>query len=342
MGFYRLNDPIALGQPYNLSVSQPDSSASVSPADDLAISTRNLRKEYRTRSGRFVAVDDLTLDVPRGQIFGFLGPNGAGKTTTINMLLGNIAASGGYGNLLGAPLGNLAARRRLGFLPEKFQFHEFLTAEEFLDLHGRLYGMSRQARRRAADDALDRVGLADRRSSRIREFSKGMQQRVGLAQAIMNKPSLVVLDEPTSALDPLGRRDVRNLLASLKAEGVTIFLNSHLLSEIEMTCDRVAIVKSGRVIRQGSIDELLSAKSIVELRVRGLTDPIRRELQALATAPIAVEGESIAVTVAGDDVIADLATAVVRGGARLLALIPSRESLEDLFIRTVEDETAPE
>jgi ABC-2 type transport system ATP-binding protein len=308
-------------------------------SDNLAISTRHLRKEFATRGAgrRFVAVDDLTLDVPRGQIFGFLGPNGAGKTTTINMLLGNVYPSGGEGFLLGARLGDLDARRELGFLPEKFQFHEFLTAEEFLDLHGRLYGMSAKSRKHAAAEALDRVGLTARKSSRIREFSKGMQQRVGLAQAILNRPKLVILDEPTSALDPLGRRDVRNLLGELKAEGVTIFLNSHLLSEIEMTCDRVAIIKAGRVVRQGSIDELLAIASTVEMRVSGLTDALLAALQSLSPSPIVVEDSLITVGVSSEDAIPELAKAVVQSGAGLLSLIPKRESLEDLFIRTVDE-----
>jgi ABC-2 type transport system ATP-binding protein len=314
------------------------------PHAELAISTHSLRKEYSLRrslsGGKLAAVDDLNLDVPRGQIFGFLGPNGAGKTTTINMLLGNVYPSGGDGYLLGAKIGDLGARKALGFLPEKFQFHDFLTAEEFLDLHGRLYGMSAPARRKAANEALDRVGLSARRSSRIREFSKGMQQRIGLAQAILNKPQLVILDEPTSALDPIGRRDVRNLLAELKSEGVTIFLNSHLLSEIEMTCDRVAIIKAGRVVRQGTIDELLAIASTVEMRIQGLTDALLKTLQSLSPSPVTINGEMLTVALAHEDTVADLADAVVHGGARLLSLVPKRESLEDLFIRTMDDSPA--
>ena len=151
----------------------------------------------------FVAVQDLSLQVPRGHVFGFLGPNGAGKTTTINMLLGNIYPTAGSAALLGQPIGNKDARARLGFLPEKFQFHDFLTAEEFLDLHGKLLGMSKAARQKRIPEVLERVGLIDRRKSKLREFSKGMQQRTGLAQAIINDPDLVILDEPTSALGPV-------------------------------------------------------------------------------------------------------------------------------------------
>src|SRR5579884_1565763 len=187
-----------------------------------AISITRLRKEYGSPlspSHRFVAVQDLDLTVARGQVFGFLGQNGAGKTTTINMLLGNVRPTSGSGSLLGAPIGDRATRRHLGFLPEKFQFHDFLTAEEFLDLHGRLYGLPAKRRRARTQATLEIVGLTSRRKSKIREFSKGMQQRIGLAQALLSDPDLVILDEPTSALDPIGRRDVRDIIHHLKAEG---------------------------------------------------------------------------------------------------------------------------
>ncbi len=327
--------------PYNPRVpSDPETAPSdVQSASSSAILTEHLRKEYPSRGdgGKFVAVADLTLTVPRGQIFGFLGPNGAGKTTTINMLLGNVYPTSGHGMLLGMPIGDIDARRALGFLPEKFQFHEFLTAEEFLDLHGKLYGMSPAKRAKAAGEALERVGLSSRRKSKIREFSKGMQQRVGLAQAIINDPQLVILDEPTSALDPLGRRDVRNLLSDLKSEGKTIFLNSHLLSEIEMTCDQVAIIKQGRVVRQGTVDTLLGATLEVELRVGDLTPEILRDLQSLSPSTINVDGDRLTILVPDEAAIPELARVVVQNGGKLLSLIPQRESLEDLFIRVVED-----
>jgi ABC-2 type transport system ATP-binding protein len=236
-----------------------------------AIETHGLGKSYRGSLFKrpFTAVEALDLSVPRGQVFGFLGPNGAGKTTTIMMLLGNVRPSRGRGWVLGQPIGNVEARRQLGFLPEKFQFHDFLQADEFLDLHGKLCGMPPKRRRERIGEALELVGLAERRRSRLSQFSKGMQQRIGLAQALLHEPDLVILDEPTSALDPIGRRQVRDIIVHLKARGATVFLNSHLLSEIEMTCDQVAVLNRGRLIRQGTLDELLAPASVVELQVEG-------------------------------------------------------------------------
>ena len=302
-----------------------------------AIETSHLRKDYGGTLGRgaFTAVQDLSFRVPRGQVFGFLGPNGAGKTTTINMLLGNIAPTSGSATLLGRPLGDLDARARLGFLPEKFQFHDFLTAEEFLDLHGRLYGMGTKARHKRIPEVLDQVKLYDRRKSKLSEFSKGMQQRAGLAQAILNDPELVILDEPTSALDPLGRREVREIVAGLKERGKTVLLNSHLLGEIEMTCDQVAILKKGEVIRVGAMDDLLAAPATVEMRVQNISPALVRALEGLART-LTVDGEEIAAGISDEAIIPELAAAVVGHGGRLLSLIPKRESLEDLFIRVVE------
>ena len=308
---------------------------------EAAIETSHLRKEYggRAGGGGFVAVQDLSFSVPRGQVFGFLGPNGAGKTTTINMLLGNIKPTSGEASLLGRPIGDREARAKMGFLPEKFQFHDFLTAEEFLDLHGRLYGMGRAARRSRIPEVLEQVGLIGRRKDKIGEFSKGMQQRAGLAQAILNDPDLVILDEPTSALDPLGRREVREIVAALKAAGKTVLLNSHLLGEIEMTCDQVAILKAGQVVRLGKIDDLLAAPSTVEMRVGNQSPALLRALEALAQT-VTADGETVTATIGDEGVIPELAAAVVGHGGRLMSLVPRRESLEDLFIRVVEtDET---
>jgi ABC-2 type transport system ATP-binding protein len=306
----------------------------MSPA--TAIETKGLGKIYRggLRRRPFTAVEALDLRVPRGQVFGFLGPNGAGKTTTIMMLLGNVRPSRGRGWVLGQPIGHVEAKRRLGFLPEKFQFHDFLQADEFLDLHGKLYGMPPRRRRQRIGEALELVGLADRRQSRLSQFSKGMQQRIGLAQALLHEPDLVILDEPTSALDPIGRRQVRDIILHLKERGATVFLNSHLLSEIEMTCDHVAILNRGRLVREGTLDQLLAPASMVELQIEGGGPELQAALEAVGE--LQEKGAGMyEVRVADARRVPELADAVVRHGGRLHAMVPQRESLEDFFVRTV-------
>ncbi len=300
-----------------------------------AIETTGLGKDYRG----FTAVQGLNLTVPEGEVFGFLGPNGAGKTTTIMMLLGNIRPTSGRASLLGKPIGDIETRRRIGFLPEKFQFHDFLTATEFLHLHGKLAGMSRAQRMQRVPEVLAQVGLGDRARSKVREFSKGMQQRIGLAQAILHNPDLVILDEPTSALDPLGRRDVRDIVMELKRQGKTVLLNSHLLSEIEMTCDRVAIIKRGQVAVQGTMDELLAFSSTVEVEARDINDAtivaVRKVVAKLKLDRVPIT--KFTAWVRSEDDIPELARAIVESGAKLIALIPKRETLEELFVRTMED-----
>jgi ABC-2 type transport system ATP-binding protein len=213
---------------------------------DPALEARALRKDF----GSKVAVRDLTLSVPRGEVFGFLGPNGAGKTTSIKMLLGLVHPTSGGGRLLGAPMGTTRARARVGYLPEHFAFHEWLRGRELLRFHGRLLGLRGPSLEQALERLLRRVELAEAGDQCLREYSKGMRQRIGLAQALLGEPDLVFLDEPTSGLDPLGRLLVRDVIRDLKARGTTVFLNSHLLSEVEVTCDRVAFVKSGQVVRE--------------------------------------------------------------------------------------------
>jgi len=303
---------------------------------ELAIETVEISKKYRG----FMAVKDLSLSVPHGEVFGFLGPNGAGKTTTIMMLLGNVRPSSGRATLLGKPIGDVQTRRMVGFLPEKFQFHDFLTATEFLQLHGKLAGMSSTARAQRIPEVLERVGLGDRAKSKIREFSKGMQQRIGLAQAILHDPELVILDEPTSALDPIGRRDVRDIVLELRGRGKTVLLNSHLLSEIEMTCDRVAIVKRGQIATQGTMDELLAFSSSIDVEVREMNDAAMKALQQVS-AKLKFERVPIrkfTVWVRGEDDIPEVARALVENGVKLLSLVPKRETLEELFVRIIETE----
>src|SRR5262245_50565219 len=210
------------------------------------IETRSLRKEF----GHNVAVADLSVTIGRGEVFGFLGPNGAGKTTSLKLLLGLIEPTSGAGTLLGAPLGQRAARQRVGFLPEHFRFHDNLSGRELLRLQGRRFGLRGPALDARVNGLLERVHLADAADRPLRTYSKGMMQRAGLAQALVNEPDVVFLDEPTSGLDPLGRVLVRSLIEEQRERGATVFLNSHLLGEVEATCDRVVFVKQGRVIHE--------------------------------------------------------------------------------------------
>jgi ABC-2 type transport system ATP-binding protein len=298
-----------------------------------AIETRNLRKEY----GRTVAVDDLTLQVERGEVFGFLGPNGAGKTTAVKMLLGLAAPTAGSGRLLGRPLGDCQTRAKVGFLPEHFRFHEWLQAAEFLDLHGQLFGMSAGQRARRVPELLELVGLTQAANRKLSAFSKGMLQRIGLAQALLSDPEVVFLDEPTSGLDPLGRRLVRDIIRRLRAEGTTVFLNSHLLSEVEVTCDRVAFIKEGRVVRIARLGALVEGLTEVVLRVGRVTPGLVEGLGRWGS-DVRVDDRRIALTVADERALPELARWVVDQGADLYALTPQQLSLEELFIRVVEGE----
>ncbi len=297
------------------------------------IETSEIRKVY----GDTVAVDRLSLSVARGEVFGFLGPNGAGKTTTVKILLGLVHPTAGQARILDHGLGDPAVMGRVGFLPEHFRFHPWLTAAEFLDLHGRLYGMPVTQRRQRIPQLLQRVGLADRADTRLSEFSKGMSQRIGLAQALLNEPELVFLDEPTSGLDPMGRREVRDLIRELRNAGVTVFLNSHLLSEVEVTCDRVAIIKQGRVVRVGTLDDLTGGAVEVEVRAGGLTPELRAGLERWGRIAWA-DGAQLVMTVEDEEVLPAIAGWLVEGGARLYSLSPRRLSLEELFVRIMEEE----
>ncbi len=294
------------------------------------IETRGLRKVF----GDTVAVDSLDLTVERGEAFGFLGPNGAGKTTAMKMLLGLVMPTAGSATVLGRPLGDRRARARIGFLPEHFRFHQWLTATEFLDLHGRLYGMPAEQRRRRIPELLELVGLWKQADVQLGNFSKGMLQRIGLAQALINEPELVFLDEPTSGLDPLGRRLVRDIIKDLRRRGATVFLNSHFLSEVEVTCDRVAFIKRGRVVRFADVDQLVNGETVVELRV-GATPPQLVEGLMRWGRDVRVDGKRITLTVEDEEALPAMANFVVGQGVELYAMTPQRMSLEELFVSII-------
>ena len=304
---------------------------------EAVISTRGLRKEF----GDKLAVADLTLDVQAGEIFGFLGPNGAGKTTSVKMLLSLTWPTAGTAALLGQPLGDRQTRARIGFLPEHFRFHEWLTAAEFLDLHGRLYHMSKTRRQEAVPRLLDLVGLGDRAETKLRAFSKGMLQRIGLAQALLNDPDLVFLDEPTSGLDPLGRRLVRDVIKGLRERGTAVFLNSHLLSEVEKTCDRVAFIREGRVLQVTSLDVFEQEALQVTLRVG---EPTPQLLDGLAQfdQDVALERSNgrIHLCLAEEEQLPHLARWILDEGHTLYEMTPHRLSLEERFLQIVGEDSS--
>jgi ABC-2 type transport system ATP-binding protein len=282
-----------------------------------------------------VALHGLDLAVQPGEVFGFLGPNGAGKTTTVKILLGLVKPTSGEARIFGKPAGDAEARRRVGYLPENFRFHDWLTGDSLLDFHARLAGLSQTERRERIPRVLDQVGLHGRGRDRIRSYSKGMTQRIGLAQAIIHDPDLVLLDEPTSALDPVGRREVRDLIRTLRGRGMTVFLNSHLLSEVEMVCDRVAIVDRGRVVRSGQLVELLGGLPELRITMDRIDAPL---LDLLSRYGRVQDVKDATVTLAVDDteVAARVSEAVIRAGYCLYALVPAHQSLEDVFISLVE------
>jgi ABC-2 type transport system ATP-binding protein len=295
-----------------------------------AIETHGLRKVF----GDKIAVADLSLSVERGEVFGFLGPNGAGKTTVVKMLLSLIRPSGGSASLLGEPLGSLTARARVGFLPEHFRFHDWLTAREFLKLHADLYHMPQEASSRRIPELLELVGLAPHASKKLRQFSKGMLQRIGLAQALLNHPELVILDEPTSGLDPVGRRLVRDIIRSLRERGTTVFLNSHLLSEVEITCDRVAFIKFGEVLKISLLQTLVEGELSVEIRARPLQPDMIASLSRWSS-NVRADGEHLNLTLSSENDIPALNQHLVENGVEVYAIRPQRISLEDLFIEIV-------
>jgi len=294
---------------------------------DFAIETHGLRKVF----GPQVAVRNLSLTVPRGEIFGFLGPNGAGKSTSIKMLLGLVRPTAGRAQVLGAPVGDVAVRRHIGFLPEDFRFYEWLTATELVGLHGRLCGMTPARLRSRVPEVLDQVGLTPHRRRTLRGFSKGMLQRIGLAQALVHEPDLIFLDEPTSGLDPMGRRMVRDILRAERDRGATVFLNSHLLSEIEVTCDRVAFIKDGEVVATRDLGTGWQDETRVVVHAHGVSADAIAGLAPWASSP-RLDGDHLQFTVASDQVLPHVVRHLVAAGADVFGVNRERMSLEEVFV----------
>jgi len=281
--------------------------------NDIVIETRNLTKEYRDFWGKrkVLALDNLSLEVRRGEVFGFLGPNGSGKTTTVKLLLGLLFPSSGTAEVLGRSPGSVEANQRIGFLPEESYLYRFLNAEETLDFYGRLFKIPTVERRKRIDRLIRMVGLEEARQRQLKEYSKGMARRIGLAQALINDPEVVFLDEPTSGLDPIGNREIKDLIVDLKAQGKTIFMCSHLLADVEDVCDRIAILFLGKLEVVGKVSELLTEEGVVNFRAQNVSQEVREKVKA------ALESDG-----------------------SYIGVEKAQRSLEDLFLKVVRDSTA--
>ena len=305
----------------------------------IAIRTRELSKDYKVgfwRPRPYRALDRLSIEVQQGDVFGFLGPNGAGKTTTLKLLMQLVFATSGEAEILGRPVGDVGVRQRIGYLPENPYFYDHLSAEELLDYYGRLFRMPAAGRARRIAATLDRVGIGAERRMQLRKFSKGMLQRVGLAQALLNDPEILFLDEPMSGLDPLGRRDVRALILELRDSGRTVFFSSHILSDAEALCSRVAIVVKGRLAGSGTLAELGEfAVRGWELVVSGVSAGVRERLRPRVRGITPIAGDRYALDLPADARPEQLLAELAASGATLVSLNPIRETLEDLFVRRV-------
>jgi len=299
-----------------------------------AIEINGLSKDYpvgfwRKRPKR--VLDNLSLNVKDGEVFGFLGHNGAGKTTTLKLLTGLIFPTEGTAQIHGQPIGSPKAFQNIGYLPENPYFYDYLTADELLDYFSRFFPMTPGQRRERCKTVLEQAGLTEFRNVALRKFSKGMLQRIGIAQAVLHNPDIVLLDEPMSGLDPVGRRDVRNLILQLKSAGKTVFFSTHILSDAEALCDRVAILHRGRLVGVGQIAELLKRQSGLEVVVESCPAALLPRLQSLADAPLTVSGSHHRMEIPEENV-AQLLGLCASNSIRLLSLNPLRFSLEDYFI----------
>jgi ABC-2 type transport system ATP-binding protein len=279
----------------------------------------------------------ISFCVREGEIFGFVGPNGAGKTTTLKLLMGLIRATSGTARVLGHDVSETAFRRHVGFLPENPYFYDYLTGRETVDFYARLCGMSRQRRRARAEELLAQVGLDHAADARLRTYSKGMQQRLGIAQALVHDPDVVFLDEPMSGLDPIGRKEVRDLILRLREQGKTVFMNTHILHDVELVCDRVAIIAGGRIRYEGAIQDFIEAgERQTDLLVASMPAHLGAQLEERHAAQLRGVGDRIEARVPEKDVDAALAL-LVAAGARVVSVSPHRASLEQIFMNAVEE-----
>lgn len=303
------------------------------------VEIEDLSKDYETgfwRKKYVRALDGLSLNVKSGQIFGFLGGNGAGKTTTIKMLMSLIFPTSGTARILGRDISDVQMRRSIGYCPENPYFYDYLTASELMNYFGELFGLSPGVRRSRSSELLSRVGLDEKDwNKQLRKFSKGMLQRVGLAQSLINEPEIVFMDEPMSGLDPIGRREVRDLITGLREQGTTVFMSTHILSDVEALCDEVAILRKGKLIATGPLDELLATSDpnqAFEIVLKQVdADSLRAELAQLTGGSISSTVRSVTVEVSTDADIERVLSAARKQNGKLVSVQPVRQSLEDFF-----------
>lgn len=302
------------------------------------IKIENLSKVFITsfKRKKITALKGLTMEVRKGETFGFLGPNGAGKTTTLKILMGLIYPTSGRAWIMGRELGDVSVKKNVGFLPEQPYFYDYLTAREFLDFYGRLFGIGRAERQSRTGSLLDMVGLSHARDLQLRKFSKGMLQRIGIAQALINDPELVVLDEPMSGLDPIGRKEVRDIIMRLKDEGKTIFFSTHILPDVEVICDRVGILVKGELRATGTVGELLGGMEArsMEMSVEGLSQEDIERLRTLSD-NLVVRGRQAVAFLSDPEKARRAKRLVLENGGDIVSLIPHKGSLEDIFVEEV-------
>ena len=304
-----------------------------------AIETEKLGKEHRIGfwRKRVCALSQLDLTVHEGEVFGYLGPNGAGKTTTLKLLMGLLRPTSGEARILGRPPGDVRVMEQIGFLPEQPSFYEYLTGRELLNFYGQLLGLDRSIRRERIESLVLQLRIESVLDLQLRKYSKGMLQRLGLAQALLNDPRLVLLDEPMSGLDPVGRREVRDLLLRLKSEGRTVFFSSHIIPDVEMVCDRVGVLVGGRLVAQGPIDEILGVRiASIEVTASQVPPEVMGALDHLLVAQPIPRGERLLLMVKDEGALAELLARLLDDKAVIHAIAPHRETLEEYFFRHVE------
>ncbi len=308
-------------------------------APEIVVQVEGLIKDFRPGFGltRKRVLHGIDLEVHRGEVFAFIGPNGAGKTTLLKVLLGLIRATEGHASILGCDVRETAVRRRIGFLPEAPYFYDFLTGREILNFYAKISGVEGSVRDRRIDELLESVGLSHAGNLRLRSYSKGMLQRIGIAQALVHDPEIVFLDEPMSGLDPVGRKEIRDLILQLHSSGKTVFMNTHILSDVEVICDRVAIIAEGRIVHEGPVHELPGSDGqLVDINVTGLTPELAESLQGEFRAELRGRSERVEIRVPEKSVDAVLGRVLAQGGA-VRGVAPAGAALEDLFLRAIHE-----